>query len=170
MLMLDDDACRELLQLLWRQSITGLALVSENGAFVRANPAFCRMLEYTEAELRTKTFQEITDPADLVADTEMAKLVAEGQYESYDITKGYITKTKKHQPVLLRVTSLRMNGKFIFFVGEAAPLDKPVECAPPPEGMEARVKRNLFLKFIKDYWAQILFAIGVCAAIAERVK
>ncbi len=167
MLNLDSEQCNALYHILWKQSITGLALVAEDGRFLSVNPTFCRMLEYTESELRNKKFQDITDPDDLEADVEMARLVAAGEYETYDMTKAYYTKTKKHQPVLLRVTGMRMNGKFIFFVGEVAPLDRPQERAIG--AVTTAAKRNIFIKTVKDYWVQIVFGAGLIASVLERV-
>ena len=43
----------------------GIALVGLDGAFMQVNDALCRMLGYTEAELRARSFQDITHPDDL---------------------------------------------------------------------------------------------------------
>jgi PAS domain S-box-containing protein len=157
---LDDETCRELLEVFWRQSITGWALVAEDGKFLKANPTFCRLLEYTESELKGKRFQDITDPADVQADVEMARLVVEGHYPTYDMTKAYLTKTKRHLPVLLRVTGLRTSGRFIFFAGEIAPIDRPFPPPSQPEGMAATLRRRAFFQFVRDNWAQVLFVLG----------
>src|SRR5580704_5972113 len=98
MFKLGEAVCDALLKILWEESITGLALVNPDGTFLRANPSFCRIVEYSEAELRKRRFQDITDPSDVQADEEMAKMVATGEYPGYEMTKSYITKTKRNQP------------------------------------------------------------------------
>lgn len=47
------------------QVAVGINQVDDQGRFVSANPAFCRMLGYTEAELLQLTFRDITHPEDL---------------------------------------------------------------------------------------------------------
>jgi PAS domain S-box-containing protein len=69
---------------LWDHSITGLALVAKDGTFLRANPAFGRIVEYTESELRSRSFQAITHPDDVRADQEMARDVGEGRLAQPD--------------------------------------------------------------------------------------
>lgn len=168
MLRLDNDECLILLQLLLRQSITGYALIGQDGKFWYANPAFCKMLEYTESELLNKKFKDITDPQDIEAEEQMSKMVADGEYETYDMTKSYITKTKKNLPVLLRVTGLRKSGKFICSVSEIAALEKPDHAEE--SDIEAKTRRILFFRTIKDYWSQITATLMVVAYIIAYIK
>src|SRR5260221_10795664 len=46
----------------------GLALVSLDGRWLKVNRAFCDLVGYSEAELLTRTFQDITHPEDLEVD------------------------------------------------------------------------------------------------------
>lgn len=162
----DDLECQTLLDILWSRSITGLAIVNREGRFIRVNQAFCMLTEYTEWELQHRKFQEITDPADIEADWETAKRVANGEMEGYDMTKAYITKTKKYLPVLLRVTAMKINGEFIYFVAEVAPLDKSQSALPLNPQLKKRV---WFAQLIRDYWVQILAFGGVSLAVLDKV-
>lgn len=162
----DGEKCQAFLEILWSRSITGLAILNQDGKFIRANHAFCTLTEYTEWELQHRRFQDITDPADIEADWETAKKVAAGEIEGYDITKAYITKTKKYVPVLLRVTAMKINGEFIYFVAEVAPLDKSPSALP----LNPRVKKTVWsVQFIKDYWVQILALGGVALAVLDKI-
>ena len=78
-------------QTLWQHSVVGLALVDNEGRFTDANPALCGYLEYTIAELQSRTFQSVTHPDDVAADVHMARSVAEKRAEGYDMVKRYIT-------------------------------------------------------------------------------
>lgn len=162
----DDLKCQTLLDILWSRSITGLAILNQDGKFVRVNQAFCTLTEYTEWELQHHRFQDITDPADIEADWETAKRVASGEMEGYDMTKAYITKTKKYLPVLLRVTAMRINGEFIYFVAEVAPLDKGQSALPLNPQLK---KRAWFAQSIRDYWVQILAVGGVFLAVLDKI-
>lgn len=169
---LEDNECGLLLETLWSESITGLALVNEDGSFRRANPSFCRIVEYTEVELKKLKFQDITSPEDTAADVEMARLVAAGEYPGYEMTKSYITKTRRHQAVLLRVTGLWINDRFTYFVGEIAPLDSPLANRCLEASIHARARRQRLLKIIQENWhiiTMLLAAAGVVLAKAIEI-
>lgn len=159
----DPEQCPIVLDILWNRSMTGFALVGEDGRFLRANPAFCRLTEYTEWELQHKKIQDITDPSDVEADVKMAKLVSSGELEGYDMHKSYITKSKDFLPILLRVTGLRMNDKFIYFVAEIAPLER----RESPTTTKLRTRNSLSL--IKEYWIQITALFAVIGAFLDKL-
>ena len=169
MLRLSDDECSALLDILFDNSITGLALVNEDGTFRRVNRSFCSLTEYSEAELRKMTFQQITDPADVKADEEMAALVAKGEYTGYDMVKSYICKTRRIQQVLLRVTGLRIGGRFTFFVGEVAPMDSPPAERAIDSAVHAAAARRLLLKAVKEYWHIIALVLSAVSVIISQV-
>ena len=50
---------------LYETSALGVAILSLGGRFLRANPAFCRLVGYTEAELQLKTHLDIVHLDDL---------------------------------------------------------------------------------------------------------
>ncbi|WP_374601625.1 PAS domain S-box protein [Niveibacterium sp.] len=52
----------ERLDALYRNAPFGLALVDETGRFLQANPAFCDMLETSEAALRERTLDSLSPP------------------------------------------------------------------------------------------------------------
>lgn len=93
-------------------------------------------------------------------------MTASGIYPGYQMTKSYITKTKKVQPVLLRVTALLVNGQFIYFVAEIAPIEPGRE--PETAGIEDHANRRVFFKSIITNW-QIIAAIvaGIAWTIAQ---
>src|SRR5262249_4712862 len=49
----------------FENAAVGVVLVDPNGSILRANGTFARMLGYSNTELDTKTFQDITHPDDL---------------------------------------------------------------------------------------------------------
>lgn len=161
--ILSDSQCIKLLEVLWRDSITGLVLVDKRGRFVAANPQFCKMTEYTEVELKSMTFADITDPADIDADSQMAKAVANGEIPGYDMTKRYIIKTRRFLLILLRVSSLQMNGQFIYFVSQALPIDGKMDTSEVDKAISSR----WWATDIKAKWWVVALAI---AATAEFLR
>jgi PAS domain S-box-containing protein len=71
---------------------SGIALVALNGTWLMVNPSYCKLLGYDEAELLSKSFQEITYSADLETDLEFVRQMLHKEIESYQIEKRYIHK------------------------------------------------------------------------------
>jgi PAS domain S-box-containing protein len=70
----------------------GMALVDGQGRPLKCNPAFTKMLGFTEEELRSKMFTEFTHPDDIEADWKLYKEVVDGKRDRYGIEKRYIKK------------------------------------------------------------------------------
>jgi PAS domain S-box-containing protein len=68
----------------------GMALISRDYRFIRANDAFIRMTGYSEEELRARSFVEITHPHDIAMDLKQAEQLFRGDLPSYVIEKRYI--------------------------------------------------------------------------------
>ncbi len=85
----------------------GVALVSPEGRWLRVNRAICALVGYTEAELLTRTFQQITHPADLGADLEFVRRMLVGEIPAYAMEKRYVHKLGHLISVLLNVSLVR---------------------------------------------------------------
>lgn len=70
----------------------GIVLTSRDRKFFNANPAFCRMLGYTEEELISMTFLDVTHPAHRAADRENVGKLWRGEIRNYRTQKRYLTK------------------------------------------------------------------------------
>ena len=164
-----------ILDVLWNDSITGLAKVSRDGKFLDANPTFCRMLEYTLDELKLRSFQEITHPADVRADVSSSGLVAQGKLRVHDMKKRYITKTMRVIWVALRVLAVKNDdGSFQFFLAQVSPI---LELSPPNSDNIASypaIKPKLstiLLEHLKQYWTVYTALIGaITILLAETIK
>ena len=143
-----------LLTILWDMSLIGAAVLTKDGKFAAANEAFCRITEYTEYELRERTFQQITHPDDLHADDAQAASVATGELKHYTMRKRYLTKTGRTVWVVLVVYPMEVDGEFRRFVAqvsEVLSLSAPrLETTPPPK--PARLPPALALKAIRENW------------------
>jgi diguanylate cyclase (GGDEF)-like protein/PAS domain S-box-containing protein len=83
---------------------SGIALVALNGTWLKVNPSFCKLLGYEEAELLTKSFQEITYSSDLEADLDFMRQMIHKEIESYQMEKRYIQKEGQLITALLSVS------------------------------------------------------------------
>jgi diguanylate cyclase (GGDEF)-like protein/PAS domain S-box-containing protein len=79
---------------LFETSATGIAISTPHGSYLRANAAYCRMLGYTEEELRTLNFASLTHPDDLRLNLQLRDELLAGHRESFYIEKRYLRKNR----------------------------------------------------------------------------
>lgn len=105
------------LRFIWHNSPIGIAKVARNGKFLSANPRYCEIVGYSETELLENTFQKLTHPNDVDADSAEAKKLADSDTEqSYQMQKRYITKEGRSVWVNLLVYAVRKpTGEFDHF-------------------------------------------------------
>jgi PAS domain S-box-containing protein len=70
----------------------GMDIVDLEGRFLQINSAFCELTGYTEQELLSRTFQDITYPDDLEADLALLNQLHAGEIPSYKMEKRYLRK------------------------------------------------------------------------------
>jgi len=71
----------------------GMAFVAPDGRWLNVNPAIPAMLGYTESELLSKTFQQITHPDDLPKDLDYRRQMLEGVINTYQREKRFFHKS-----------------------------------------------------------------------------
>ncbi|MDG2430906.1 PAS domain S-box protein, partial [Flavobacterium sp.] len=101
------------------QASVGIANVElKSGKLIEVNNYFCKMLGYTEKEMKLKTFQSITHPDDLIEDVRNANNLNEGKIAEYSMEKRYFSKQGKIVWGNLSVTPLlNQNKKQISVIG-----------------------------------------------------
>lgn len=70
----------------------GIVVANTNGYPLSANPAFERMMGYSEAELQRLPFRSFTHPADTASNLELFRDLVNRQIEHYQLEKRYIRK------------------------------------------------------------------------------
>jgi PAS domain S-box-containing protein len=80
----------------------GMALVSLDGGFLRANDAFGNIVGYSTHEIESFDFQRLTHAADLEADLAQVADLISGKISSYKLDKRYIHKSGR--PVWVRLS------------------------------------------------------------------
>jgi PAS domain S-box-containing protein len=74
------------------QAAVGVAHVDLDNQTLWANPGLCAMLGYTAAEMRARTFLDVTHPDDREADLALSRRLLAGEIPSYRIEKRYLHK------------------------------------------------------------------------------
>ncbi len=103
----------------FENSAIGIALVSPEGKWLKANKVLSDITGYTEKELLKTTFQDITHPDDLDLDLKNVQDLLEGKIDSYKMEKRYFHKQGHIVWVLLSVSLVRDGeGQPLHFVSQ----------------------------------------------------
>lgn len=113
------DNLEVVFQAVFENSPHGIAIVDKLGFWVHFNSKVCNILDYTEEELKHKTFQDVTHPEDLKSDLDLYNQVLRKEIKDYSIAKRYIKKDATEIWVLLTVAGVfDSKGNFLFFVSQ----------------------------------------------------
>jgi PAS domain S-box-containing protein len=119
----------------------GMSLVHLDGRFFRVNAALCDLTGYSEQELLTTTFQEITHPDDLEADlAHVARLLA-GATRAFQMEKRYLR--KDGQVIWIRLNSALVRnsqGAPLHFIGQLEDITERKRAEEKVRKSEARFR------------------------------
>ena len=100
----------------YESDLVGLTVTSPDKGWIRINAYLCRMLEYSEAELRAMTWAQLTHPDDLAADErEFARLLA-NEIPGYSLEKRFISRSGRVIPTELVVRCIRKGDGSVDYV------------------------------------------------------
>ncbi len=95
----------------FQHAAIGMTLVSLEGRFMQVNRALQELTGYSEAELMSLTFQDITHPEDLSADLAFLEQLLRGEITSYRMEKRYFHRDGHIIWVLLNVSMVSDGAK-----------------------------------------------------------
>jgi PAS domain S-box-containing protein len=73
-------------------SLVMLTHVGLDGSWLKVPPTLCDLLGYTEQELLSRTFKNVTHPDDFEADWSQCQRLIRGEIKSFDLEKRYLHK------------------------------------------------------------------------------
>lgn len=91
----------------FESAAVGIAHVGLDGTWLQVNARVCEILGYSREELAQRTFQSVTHPDDLGADSELTRKVLAGEIDRYVLDKRYIRKDGRVVWVTLRASVKR---------------------------------------------------------------
>lgn len=148
---------------IWNDAVIGFAFVDRTGKFLRANPQYCRIVGYTETELKKRTFSEITVPDDVEDDEAESLRVASGKQDRYDMQKTYVRKDRRTVTVRLTVTAVRDpdTNEFVFFFSQVSePRYVGDPAFSPPVSVVPKPNPGWAMRLIRQHWTWILGTIA----------
>jgi PAS domain S-box-containing protein len=124
------------------QSPIGASMVSLQNTFLRANEAFCRITGYTEAELKTITFDAITHPDERGESLLQYDRVKRGEIDSWEQDKRYITKDGREVWVHLSAGLVRDSaGRPLYLLPMVQDINDRVETERAMQAINAEKER-----------------------------
>ncbi len=138
----------ERLQAIFDQAAMGIALASPSGEIVEVNERFCQLVGYSESQLLTMTFRQLTDPEDLPQEELYLEELLSGNSQTYSLEKRYRRSDGQVQWVYIAVSVVRdWMGEPKQFIGVVADIQerKEIEKAlkVATEEREREIQRQL---------------------------
>jgi PAS domain S-box-containing protein len=94
---------------IYQHAPVGLEQVAIKGdRLLEVNDCLCRMLGYSREELLSKTYTQVTDPQDIVAERKLLRRMIAGEIHGYTIEKRYIRNDGRR--IWVRVSSTMAAG------------------------------------------------------------
>jgi PAS domain S-box-containing protein len=119
----------------------GIATSDPSYYFARANEAFCRILGYTEDELKKLTFKEITHPKDLQDSIKKMNALEDGKISSLVQEKRYFKKDGSIIVGRVIVNAIRNQlGQVILFISELEDITKSKQLEDDLRSSEERFR------------------------------
>lgn len=120
----------------------GLTSIEEHsmGRWLKVNRSLHEMLGYTEEELLSLTFMQITHPDDLAGDLAAQERILRGESDTYRLEKRYIHKNGSYVWINLNVSMVRDKDK------------KPVYLVAQVENITERIEsQNKFQNLVENF-------------------
>ena len=112
----------------FRHSPHGMAFVSPDGSWLKANRALCEMLGYSEEELLQRRFSDVTHPDDVANDLEQLRRLVAGEISTDHRIKRYLRKDGRVIWVSLAVSAVHdPEGAPIYFIGHVQDITRDRE-------------------------------------------
>ncbi|MFE5323062.1 PAS domain S-box protein [Paenibacillus sp. NPDC056579] len=102
----------------YKCSPIGIALISMDRTWIRANPAMCTIFGYTEDELIKHPAADFTHPEDTTLTEPLIRAMLKGTMTSYEVEKRFLHKNGHAIWTSLHVSLIRdeVNGKPLYFI------------------------------------------------------
>ena len=154
-------ASEQMVRLTFDAAAAGIAMSTLDGRTVLANPAYCEIVGYTEAELHEIDQLDITHPDDVNENSQLLKDLLTGKIDDFVIQKRYIRKNRSTVWVKVSVSLLRQAD------GTPANLIRVVENIDQQKQLETfKTIQNTILEHIAE-GARLKFVLTSLVELVE---
>lgn len=141
---------------------TGMALVALDGSWLKINSTLCALLGYSRNEFFARSQRDISHPADLHLDQELAQRLLDGDIPFYHIEKRFLHQQGHTLWILLAVSLVRDRaGAPLHYIVQAQDISARVLA-------EAATRRQASLQGLIAEFSQLALAHGHIDALLEQ--
>ncbi|GLQ93841.1 sensor domain-containing protein [Dyella acidisoli] len=109
----------------FQHAAVGMAMILPDGRYQRVNAAMCDMLGYTEAQMRTMNWRDVTHPDDLPLNEALSAQILSGRREAFQTEKRYVHRDGHIVHVQLSVSQVRSeSGQLNYVVSQVQDITK----------------------------------------------
>lgn len=155
----ETDLCRgrspiaPILEAAFAEAVTGMALLTPDRGFLRANPAMCRALGRTEADLARLAVEDVTHPDDRRSVLAALDDARSGVLRGFRIWARAVSGSGSVVPMLVATTMLRdATGDELCFFVQVLDVEAPEAAAPWSAGRD----RSQVIDFTLDREARLV--------------
>ncbi len=128
---------------LFNQSPMGIAMVSPDYRFLMVNEELCRITGYSEEELQSRTFADITHPEGLANDIAKTEQLKADEIDHYDIDKRYIRSDGSYVWCHLNLRLIRdSKGQPLYFLPAIMDITERKQAEQETERLEAQLLQS----------------------------
>ena len=108
----------EQFRMVFEKGPLGMVILDEQFRFVKVNPMFCTMVGYSQEELLTREFTEITHPDYISEEIAQLQNLADKKISEYAAEKQYVKKNGGAFFASVMVSVVRgLDGRFLYYLG-----------------------------------------------------
>lgn len=115
---------KEFFQSTFDAAAVGMAVAAVDGRYIKVNQAMCEFVGYSESELLSMSYQDITFPEDLEANVQGRQRLLAGEVPTFRLEKRYVRKDGQVVWAVMVVSQiLDTSGSVIYTVGQMLDID-----------------------------------------------
>jgi PAS domain S-box-containing protein len=121
----------------------GMALTDGNGRFINVNQTFCNLTGFSEAELLSLKYTDITHPEDIEVSRDLIKKVLNEEIRQFDLKKKYIRKNGNILWARVMVKPIYSDkGEFRYIIAQIQDITEQVKNEEELKSQKAKAEKS----------------------------
>lgn len=139
----EDKAARseETFRSAFRNALAGMLLTDPSGTILEINDSFCRIIKYSEAELRGMNWRDITHPDDISASLAAGDAIREGETNAGQMTSRLVRQDGNVATVEIAFSAVRdESGEILYFVSQVQDITERLNSEQERQHLESQLQ------------------------------
>jgi two-component system, cell cycle sensor histidine kinase and response regulator CckA len=148
----------------------GMVITALDYHFTKANAAFNKMVGYSEHEIISLTFRDITHPDDISSSIEGMRQLSQGEIPVYKTEKRYIRKDKEIVWGSTTVTLIRNeDGIFLYYLAMVEDITERKQAEEALHKSEAMLNESQHVAALGHYVLDVRTGFWTCSKALEEI-